>query len=261
VVSALPSRTPAVAAASSGEPIAPIEPGVLEDVRRFCSPSLSTLERRADILVKEGNAADEIVAQAEHLSADLIVMGTHARQGVQRLLLGSVTERVLRTAHVPVLTVPPANGTEPVMYETILCPIEFHASEPRALEQVLLLVLPFLKGMAPHTKRPGARLILLHVVENALEQLPDFFPQRERWALKRMNRAIPADAWAWCQPEARVTAGKADREILRVAEEVGANLIVMAVHGKGAVNQRLYRSTTSRVIREATCPVLTLCAE
>ena len=79
--------------------------------------------------------------------------------------------------------------------------------------------------------------------------------------MKRLKRAVPAEARAWCRPEARVTAGKADREILRVAAEVCADLIVMAVHGKGAVNQRLYRSTTSHVIREANCPVLTLCAE
>lgn len=262
VVRPLPSPIAVDIVPLSPELVGSVAPDqVLADVRRFCSPSLSTLERPAEILVKEGNAGHEIVAQAEHLAADLIVMGTHARKGVQRLLLGSVTERVLRTAHVPVLTVPPATGAEPVMFERILCPIEFHASEPRALEHVLLLVLPFLKGIAPHTKRAGARLILLHVVEGLLEQLPEYFSERERDAMQRLERAVPADVRGWCQPEARVTAGKADREILRVAADVCADLIVMAVHGKGAVNQRLYRSTTSQVIREANCPVLTLCAE
>lgn len=262
VFSVLPSPIPVDAVAVSPELIASIEPDqVLGDVRRFCSPSLSTLKSPPEILVKEGNAEREIVAQAEHLAADLIVMGTHARKGIQRLLLGSVTERVLRTTRVPVLTVPPAERAKPIMYERILCPIEFHESEPRALEHVLSLVLPFLKGMAPHTKRTGARLILLHVVEGFFEQLPEYFSVRERDAMKRLKRAVPADARAWCRPEARVTAGKADREILRVAAEVCADLIVMAVHGKGAVNQRLYRSTTSHVIREANCPVLTLCAE
>jgi nucleotide-binding universal stress UspA family protein len=262
VFSAIPARIPVDAVALPPELIAPIEPDqVLGDARRFCGASLGTLESTPEIVVKEGNAEHEIVAQAEHLAADLIVMGTHARKGIQRLLLGSVTERVLRTTHVPVLTVPPAERAEPVMYERILCPIESHESEPRALEHVLLLVLPFLKGMAPHTKRPGARLILLHVVEGVFEQLPEYFSVRERDAMKRLKKAVPADARGWCQPEARVTGGRADREILRVAGEVRANLIVMAVHGKGAINQRLYRSTTSHVIREANCPVLTLCAE
>jgi nucleotide-binding universal stress UspA family protein len=122
-------------------------------------------------------------------------------------------------------------------------------------------VLPFLKGVAPHTKGTGARLILLHVVEGLFEQLPEYFSVRERDAMERLNKAVPADARQWCRPETRVIGGKADREILRVAAEVCADLIVMAVHGKGVVNQRLFRSTTSHVIREANCPVLTLCAE
>ena len=241
----------------------PIEPDkTLDEVRRFCVPSLSTLKRPTDFVVKDGNVQHEIVAQAEQRAADLIVMGTHARKGIQRLLLGSVTERVLRTAHVPVLAVPPAERTAPITYKRGFCaPIEFHESEPRALEYVLSLVLPFMKGVAPRSKKPGARLILLHVVENIFEQLTDDFSVREREAMERLKRAVPADARDWCRPEPRVTAGRADREILRVAAELGSNLIVMAVHGKGAINQRLYRSTTSRVIREATCPVLTLCAE
>lgn len=262
VYSPLPPPLPVETMASSPELAGPIAPAqVLRDVRRFCGPSIDTLERPVEFLVKEGNPGQEIVDEAERLAADLIVMGTHARKGVQRLLLGSVTERVLRTTHVPVLTVPPATRAEPVMFERILCPIEFHASEPRALEHVLWLVLPFLKGMAPHTKKAGARLILLHVVEGFFEQLPEYFTERERDAMERMERAVPADVRAWCQPETRVTAGKADREILSVAADVSADLIVMAVHGTGAVNQRLYRSTTSHVIREANCPVLTLCAE
>ena len=263
VSSALPLPIPVDDVVSSPPGlIAPIEPDqVLGNVRRFCDPSLSTLKSPAEILVEEGHAEHEIVALAEQVGADLVVMGTHARKAIQRLLLGSVTERVLRTTDIPVLTVPPAVRAEPVMYERILCPIEFHESEPRALEHVLLLARPFLKGMTPSTKRPGARLILLHVVEGVFEQLPEFFPVRERDALKRLNEAVPADFRDWCRPEARVTRGRADQEILRVAGEVCANLIVMAVHGKGAINQRLYRSTTSRVIREANCPVLTLYAE
>ena len=113
----------------------PIEPDkMLDEVRRFCVPSLSTLKRPAEFLVKDGNVPHEIVGDAKQLAADLIVMGTHARKGIQRLLLGSVTERMLRTAHLPVLAVPPAERTAPITYERILCPIEFHESEPRALE-------------------------------------------------------------------------------------------------------------------------------
>ena len=253
---------PADALAAAPELADPIEPDkMLDEVRRFCVPSLSTLTRPAEFLVKDGNVPHEIVAEAKQFAVDLIVMGTHARKGIQRLLLGSVTERMLRTAHLPVLAVPPAERTAPITYERILCPIEFHESEPRALEYVLSMVLPFMKGVSPRSKKPGARLILLHVVENLFEQLPEYFSVHEREAMERLKRAVPADARDWCRPEPRVTAGRADTEILRVAAELGSDLIVMAVHGKGAINRRLYRSTTSRVVRGATCPVLTLCAE
>ena len=53
----------------------------------------------------EGNAATEILAKADAMRADLIVMGTHGRSGFERLVLGSVTEKVLRKAACPVLTV------------------------------------------------------------------------------------------------------------------------------------------------------------
>lgn len=63
--------------------------------------------------VEEGSASLHIVRAATHLGADLIIMGTHGRTGVAHLVMGSVAERVVRTSHVPVLTVPPERKHEP----------------------------------------------------------------------------------------------------------------------------------------------------
>lgn len=52
-----------------------------------------------------GDAFSEILSAAEQVHADLIVMGTHGRRGLSRALLGSVAERVVRTSHVPVVTI------------------------------------------------------------------------------------------------------------------------------------------------------------
>ncbi len=57
------------------------------------------------VALRQGPAWSEIGAAAQELGADLVVMGTHGRKGVDRALLGSVAEKVLRTASVPVLTV------------------------------------------------------------------------------------------------------------------------------------------------------------
>ena len=227
---------------------------VAEDVRRFCGP-LTTARGGPAVVVKEGNPAKEIIREAEHV--DLLVMGTHGRSGFERLFLGSVTERVLRTTHVPVLTVPPpVERPESVLYRTILCPIEFSGASTRALEYALSLA-----------EETDARLILLHVVEGAVESdfgaidylsVREYYRYLEEDAMARLKAAVPEETRVWCKPDERVASGKAYRKILQVATEDRAELIVMGVHGKGALHLRLFGSTTHHIIREAGCPVLTL---
>jgi nucleotide-binding universal stress UspA family protein len=88
--------------------------------------------------------------------------------------------------------------------------------------------------------------------------VPEYGRQVKRDALTRLKAAIPSEARVWCTPEEFVTMGKAHREILRVATETGAELIVMGVQGRGAVDLMLFGSTTNEVIRTASRPVLTL---
>jgi nucleotide-binding universal stress UspA family protein len=90
-------------------------------------------------------------------------LGTRGRSGFERLLLGSVTEKVLRTTHVPVLTVPqPVERPTSALYKTIFFPVEFTDASTRALEYAL----------SP-AEETDARLILLHVVEGVIEE-PSF---------------------------------------------------------------------------------------
>jgi nucleotide-binding universal stress UspA family protein len=232
---------------------------LIDEVRRFCQPQLPAGVEPA-VVVKEGNAAQEIVTHANAMSADLLIMGTHGRGGFERLVLGSVTEKVLRLVRCPVLTVPPRaphEGLAPARYSTILCPLDFSDASTRALEYASSLA-----------QEADARLILLHVVEAAIDptqlyegahfSVPEYNRHLEQDAMLRLRAAVPEDARTWCKPEARVTSGKASAEILRVAEETGAQLIVMGVQGRGAVNRLLFGSTTHHVIRGVACPVLTL---
>ena len=62
---------------------------------------------QAETVVREGAAAENIVQYAQEKGIDLIIMGTRGQGGIQRFLLGSTTDRVLRTGHLPVLVVPP----------------------------------------------------------------------------------------------------------------------------------------------------------
>jgi nucleotide-binding universal stress UspA family protein len=248
---------------ATGVPIAlpglpPLRPeDVAEDVRRF-SGLMNRADPNADVVVVEGSPVREILQQAEQMPADLLVMGTHGRSGFEALFLGSVTEKVLRSTRVPVLTVPPAvERVESVVYKTILCPIEFSDASTRALEHALALA-----------QETAARLILLHVVEQLVDapppsdvgrfSVPEYRRYLEEDARTRLRSAVPEEARVWCTPEERVLAGKAYRVILEIAEQEKAEVIVMGVHGKGALNRRLFGSTTHHVIRQAGCPVLTL---
>lgn len=253
---------PAAGATGGGiETFPPAESSELleAEARRFAEDALPA-DNPPEVLVKAGRPAREIVAHAEAMQADLIIMGTHGRGGFERLFLGSVTEKVLRSSRVPVLTVPPRApqaDIAPALYSTILCPLDFSDASLRALELALSLA-----------QEADARLILLHVVEGFVEpahlgevahfSVPEYHQYLEQDAMVRLNAAVPDEARTWCRPETRVVSGKASREIVRLARESNVQLIIMGVHGRGAVNRLLFGSTAHHVIREVACPVLTL---
>ena len=236
--------------------VQPVE--ITEEVRRFCAPSLRQSGQSVDIVVSEGNPTKEIVKLGEQLPADLLVLGTHGRSGFERLFLGSVTEKVLRSTRVPALTVPPpVTQPGPALYKTILCPLEFSDASTRALDYALSLA-----------QEANARLILLHVIESLLGEagaaemghltVAEYDRYLEEDAIARLKSAVPDQARVWSAPEERVTRGRAYREILKVAKDESVELIVMGVQGMGALSRLVFGSTTHHVIREAGCPVLTI---
>ncbi len=109
-----------------------------DELRRFCAPVLTSSELNVEVVLKEGKPAKEITREAERASANLLILGTHGRSGFERLFLGSVTEKVIRSTRVPVLTIPPP-VTQPgaPAYKTILCALDFSHASTRALEYAL----------------------------------------------------------------------------------------------------------------------------
>lgn len=256
-VYSIPIPWGAAAGAPAAVPVLPaVQPDeMIAEVRRFGAGVLG--DASPEIVVTEGNTAKEIVRLAEERQADLLVMGTHGRGGFERLFLGSVTEKVLRTTSRPVLTVPPPIQTAtagPIIYKNILCPLDFSDASSRALGYALSLA-----------KKTDACVTPLHVVEGFIESgelninahynVPEYRGYLMEDAMTRLKAAI-ADDRAPCKSEPKVVSGKASREILRIAVETQADLIVMGVHGTGAADR--FGSTTHRIVREAPCPVLTL---
>jgi nucleotide-binding universal stress UspA family protein len=225
-----------------------------EALRAFVSDAAGPFPAR--VVTSDGPIVQEILRIAVELPADLIVMGTHGLSGLERLLLGSVTEKVLRKAPCPVLTVPrltAGGAAHAVTCKTIVCAVDFSDASRRALDYAFSLA-----------QEAGGRLLLLHALEGPQPAVnAQFDVQTVRRGLaqdaqKHLEALVPAHARVWCEAEAIVGYGKAYREVLRVAAERHADLIVLGVQGRGAIDLTLFGSTTHHVIRAASCPVLTV---
>jgi nucleotide-binding universal stress UspA family protein len=221
-----------------------------------------------ELAIEQGaSVANEILRQASWMRADLLAIGTHGRSGFDRLLLGSVTEKVLRKAECPVLTVPrqvpDAVPGALVVFKRILCPIDFSDSSLHALNYAMSLA-----------QEADARLTVLHVMvyDLAVEApemyetviadrrltVTDYRTRCEQYAKDGLQAAVPDTVRAYCTVETMLAIGRPHREILRVAAEQEADLIVMGVQGRGAADLMVFGSTTQHVVRQAACPVLTL---
>ena len=215
--------------------------------------------------ISEGNAAAEILAKANSTTADLIVIGTHGRSGFERLVLGSVTEKVLRKAACPVLSVPPLvpniGPPSSALFKRVLCAIDFSDCSMRALNYAMSMA-----------QEADARLTVVHVIEVPQEApsdahesvltgpqtLTDFIAAAQEARRALLSDAVPDAVRAYCTVETMMRTGKPYREILRVASEQQSDLIVIGIHGRSAVDLLFLGSTAQHIVRQALCPVLTL---
>jgi nucleotide-binding universal stress UspA family protein len=204
--------------------------------------------------LREGPIVPGILAAAHESRADLIVMSTHGRSGFERLTIGSVTEKVLRKASCPVLVVP---SREDAVVRTgqltrVICATDFSEPSVQAVAWARLFV-----GDAPHA------LSLVTVIEwpfgdthgpDPVTQLRHNLEQEAADSLRR----LAVEQGNLSSAEIVVRHGKAGRELLRYAREAHAELIVMGVSGRGAIDRALLGSTAHQVLRDAPCPVLTV---
>lgn len=183
--------------------------------------------------VASGRPADEILRLANEWPCDLIVMSTHGLTGRRRLFFGATTERVLRSAPVPVLVTRP-DDPGPVsvdqvgaLVNRILVPVDLDGSAPHTVHVAA--------GLAPVFKSP---LLVVHVVEPA--RLP--FPRRgEAPKIDRERRAqadqaldaLAGEVLPGVLAETLVAYGDAPEEIAKIAHDRHAGLIVMPIRGEG----------------------------
>lgn len=216
---------------------------------------------KIDVLLREATDIHcEILHQAHELSADVIVMGSHGRSGFERLLVGSMTEKVLRKAECPVMVVPRRVGeaqSRRVQFKRILCPVDFADSSLGAVTYALSLA-----------EEADAHLTLCHAIELPPElrespmatgfNVAAVRATTEAACMQRLRALVPDSVKSYCTVDTAVAEGQSSCEILRLARERKSDIIVMGVHGRGAVDLMVFGSTTREVIQEAACPVLTI---
>jgi len=206
-------------------------------LRRFVDANVQgELARRAGLFVEEGLPVDVIRRIAAQIRADLIVMGTHGRTGVNRWMLGSVAERVLRESAIPVLTVRGDTSAPAESPKKILCPV----NDTPAAQQAIVVASQIGRCF-------DSSVTAVHV--------------HERGDANRIE-----DLCAWIPPEARshcavtemVREGDAETEIIGLAKALGADLLVIGVEHRRFFDATVLGSTAARVVRHAPCPVMTV---
>lgn len=208
-------------------------------------------EIRPELVVHLGSAPDSILSFVQAQKTDVIVMGTHGRRGYDRVMLGSVTDRVMRRATCPVLAVcnphdSRAVGDEPGhahhLNRILLC-TDFSENAERALSYALSA-----------TAEYDAELTLLHV----LEDVPS--PAKKDAAIaavtEQLDKLIPPEERKTLKIKTAVRIGKPYRQIIQLALEAQIDTVAMGVRGRGALDLAVFGSTTYRVMQLGPCPVL-----
>ncbi len=215
-----------------------------------------------ELIVKSGDVRQELLGIVEEKEIDLVVMGSRGRSHVQRLLLGSVTERMLRKLHVPILTVshleperelhkPGPVPLKKLLYATDLADgseagLEFSIRLARGLNAHLTVV---------HVVRPLDAA--MYVIETA-GYLPDYATEARAQASERLNRLVALVSDGSVPITTVLADGVAYERIHALAAGQNADLVVINLQGKGRLDRALLGTTAERVIRTATVPVLAL---
>jgi nucleotide-binding universal stress UspA family protein len=199
----------------------------------FVESTLGEGGRNAETIVVEGSPSEAIPKLAEATGAGLIVMGTHGRSGVNRWMLGSVAERVIRESRIPVLT------TRDVPHQDlrhIVVPVNDTALARLALTTAAELA-----------QRCGATVTVLNIVERNSDS-----------GIESLCAWVPAEARARCDIRELVRHGDAAEEILSLASEIPCDLIVLGAPARRFFDGMILSRTALRVIRHAACPVLSI---
>ena len=208
---------------------------------------------KTDVIIEEGDVTEKLPAIAMKENVDLIVMGTHGRNGVPRFVLGSVAEEVFRKVACPVLTVGPNSLTmsgKTGEFRQILFATDFRPES--------LAAFPYAMSLAQEFE---AEVTLLHVLPEP--KTGEFVAPAdvEAAAERRLRKLIPEGAESWCRASFLTERGEVGEKILEVAKRKKADLIVLGISSETGVpgaSTHLPIAIAHSIVAHAGCPVLTV---
>ena len=236
-----------------------------EQVRGAYDPDSVRLVHAVERDIAAGPA---ILRYADEQDIDLIVMGTHGRRGVRRMALGSVAEEVIRRAECPVLTV----GRREEKQST-----DGEESKPQSLVHVRRMLVPV--DFSDHSREAlrhakalsdlyeQASLELFHVIEEtlhpafyspAMRSIYDAQPNIEEKAIEKLEEFYHSADGPGEEASFGAGPGRAPQAIAEHARQAESDLIVMATHGRTGLERVSLGSVAEKVVRLASCPVLTV---
>jgi nucleotide-binding universal stress UspA family protein len=222
---------------------------IIENSRKRLDTLVKTTDVKVNPLFSRGDIETVFPRWIEENGIDLVVIGTHARHGISRLLMGSTAEFIFRHAPCPVLTVGPHVAFRPFhgfMAEKVLFPTDLGPHAEFASTYALSFV-----------KETNGEVIFMHIVT-----LDETF-QVDRTGMvdkakDKLAALIPTDASEWSKPEMIVEIGDPATEILGYAEKERPDLIVLGLPRNKKFSTHFASGVTYKVVAGAPCPVLTI---
>ncbi|MBI5640378.1 MAG: universal stress protein [Nitrospirae bacterium] len=201
-------------------------------------------------LLCEGDPPNVLLDIAESKKADLIVLGTYGRKGLNRLLMGSVTSRVISDAPMDVLVVKKPCTACTGEYRSVLVPFDGSDFSKRALNRACQIA-----------KMDGSTVTVLYVIPRYEEMIDFFRTDSIRNSLFQEASKIIGTAGAFAALQGitvktEIEEGYTSDKIVDMARSKNHDLIVMGSHGYRGVNKAIIGSTAERVILDAACPIL-----
>jgi nucleotide-binding universal stress UspA family protein len=226
--------------------------------RNYLEQTAADIELRYGMNVRTrvvtGLTAEAIAEEAQNIVADLVVMATHARHGVERMRFGHMAAELIQYLNVPSLCVHPQDADAPLAAREIRrVLVTLDGSE--FSEQILDVAAPLIQGL-------GAHVTLLHVVAprplmmTGLSDLPRLIPNRDEaqtylaGVAARVRGRIPEPALI------AVEAADAAESVANIATHGGYDLVAMATHGRSGLSRLLLGSSAEQVLEKSPCPVL-----